>query len=333
VTSAGPAPILVETVLRGYGFDHFEIMQPQTGYRNWSYPVMLRSGVTINCIVYKNESKIIDKIRAAHHVSNKLHALGLPVRYPLMKRIACLTSGQAVRYAALYNYLPGSTIPWEAYTMDHLKALGMMMGKMHVALRGVECTGLPSAIEECTAQLARMKHYFSQRQTLVAMTQKLGVELSEGLFEHMYGTILQVANIPMTHALHMDFVRSNILFKTNDVTVDLKIQISGVLDFEKVAIGPPIMDIARTYAFLCIDCKYKTTTDVYKYFVRSGYIKRGGANVIAAERRLLTPLTEFFIFYDFYKFLRHNPYESLCQNEHYVRTVSYLRDSRALRLV
>ncbi len=73
------------------------------------------------------------------------------------------------------------------------------------------------------------------------------------------------------HALlHMDFVRGNILYSQNH-----ELRISGILDFEKAAYGSPLFDIARTYAFLLVDCKYKSEKEIGKYFLRSGYIKRG----------------------------------------------------------
>jgi hypothetical protein len=56
--------------------------------------------------------------------------------------------------------------------------------------------------------------------------------------------------------------------------------------------------------------------------LHSGYEKRGKNKIAYPE--LLDPLTSFFLFYDFYKFLLHNPYESLEKNEHYLRTKQYL---------
>ena len=115
----------------------------------------------------------------------------------------------------------------------------------------------------------------------------------------------------------MDFVRGNILFAEDE-----KAQITGVLDFEKATWGPPVFDIARTLAFLIVDCKYKDEAKVRKYFLHSGYNKRGQAEFEPTE--LLEDLLNFFLLYDFYKFLRHNPYESLKDNEHFVRTRDFL---------
>jgi hypothetical protein len=113
----------------------------------------------------------------------------------------------------------------------------------------------------------------------------------------------------------MDFVRGNILFEGDEI--------SGILDFEKTASGHTVMDISRTLAFLLVDCKYKTIDKVIKYFLYSGYQKRGKNKDIGndADRKILV---EMFLFYDLYKFLLHNPYEFLQQNEHYVRTKDIL---------
>jgi len=123
----------------------------------------------------------------------------------------------------------------------------------------------------------------------------------------------------------MDFVRGNILF-------DEGVHITGVLDFEKASHGHPLFDIARTLAFLLVDCKYKTEAQVRKYFLLSGYNKRGTGDfkITAMNARLLEQLVELFLLYDFYKFLRHNPYEALPQNEHFVRTQALLLQRQLL---
>jgi Ser/Thr protein kinase RdoA (MazF antagonist) len=107
-------------------------------------------------------------------------------------------------------------------------------------------------------------------------------------------------------------VRGNILF-------DDQARITGVLDFEKTAWGHPALDIARTLAFLLVDCKYKSEDKTRKYFLISGYNKRGPARTPGSSP-LLEKLITTFLLHDFYKFLRHNPYESLRNNEHFVRT-------------
>lgn len=113
----------------------------------------------------------------------------------------------------------------------------------------------------------------------------------------------------------MDFVRGNILFEDTDI--------SGILDFEKTASGHTIVDIARTLAFLLVDCKYKPYDKVDKYFLYSGYQKRGRSKDIGNDDDR-NQFVEMFLFYDLYKFLLHNPYESLRLNEHHVRTKDIL---------
>ena len=100
-----------------------------------------------------------------------------------------------------------------------------------------------------------------------------------------------------------------------------------MLDFEKTACGHPLFDIARSLAFLLVDCKYKTDQQIRKYFLYSGYQKRGNNHlprvILIGKNRssdLLEKLVDIFLTYDFYKFLKHNPYESLNSNEHYQRT-------------
>ena len=113
----------------------------------------------------------------------------------------------------------------------------------------------------------------------------------------------------------MDFVRGNVLFEGSEVV--------GILDFEKTAYGPVQYDVARTLAFLLVDCKYKDEAAVRRYFLQSGYTKRGAAT-LTYYPTILETLIELFLIHDFYKFLRHNPYESLKDNEHFTRTVSVL---------
>jgi len=146
--------------------------------------------------------------------------------------------------------------------------------------------------------------------------------------------------------LHLDFVRGNILFerlpshgslqtpmvnKLNfdlDQTSKLTLSIAGILDWEKTALGAPVIDVARTLAFLIIDCQCKPESKVKKYFLDSGYEKRGQQTL--HYKQLLDPLVELFLCYDFYKFLKHNPYEFLPQNEHFIRTTTWLKQHQLL---
>lgn len=296
--------LLVARILKKYGVPYKVIHAPQKGYRNHSFRVDTYKDV-LNVILYKTEPGMAERIKRANAIGNFLAKQGLPARQTFSDTILALTSARSVKYAALYYYLPGNTIPWEAYTMERLKMLGKAMGDTHAALRNYKGT-LPSVSGELFLLHARMQQYFNDRHVTQAMRQKLGLRLQTG----NEVPILQRAAALPPQAIHMDFVRGNILFKDNLIT--------GILDFEKAARGAPLYDIARTFAFLLVDCKHKAPAKIRKYFIESGYIKRGGGAI--ADATLFEQLVGFFLLHDFYKFLRHNPYEFLPQNEHFTRT-------------
>ena len=301
----------VAKILELCRLDYLHILPHQTGYRNHVYPVELKSGGLINLIIYKNEPDILAKIRAANSVGDFLASQGYPARTTFDKRVIKLKSATSTRYAALYNYLPGQTIPWEAHTMEHLKNLGGIMGQMHALLAGY-IGDLPKAADELQSLAARMQKYFDQDGVKLALNQKLKLTVHDLNF----GQLLKDCGVlPGQQALHLDFVRGNILFECKEI--------SGVLDFEKAAHGHPVIDVARTLAFLLVDCKYKPEHKIRKYFLESGYNKRGPAKLTAGQA-ILEPLINLFLTHDLYKFLRHNPYESLPQNEHFARTKSLL---------
>lgn len=306
--------VLVERILQQYGVQLRLLGAVEKGYRNQSYRAELADGRTLNLILYKREEGMLERVKRANRVSNFLAEKGFPARTAADRRIAKLQAGEYVKYAALYEYLPGATIPWEAYTMDHIKQLGRAMSDMHAALKPLRQNDLPFAIDECRALLKRMEKYFAQDGVHDALASKLGLSVPDTT---AFRPALTAAIDLPAQALHMDFVRSNILFAE-----DQKATISGILDFEKTAWGPPVFDIARTLAFLIVDCKYKEEAKVRKYFLYSGYNKRGQNSF--APTPLLDDLLNFFLLHDFYKFLRHNPYESLQDNEHFLRTRDFL---------
>jgi Ser/Thr protein kinase RdoA (MazF antagonist) len=306
---------LTERILQQYGLTPRQIHTVQKGYRNESYAAELADGRTVNLIIYKREGGIVDRIRAANQVSNYAAAHGLPVRKTIDPRIVRLGKGDFVKYAALYNYLPGHTIPWEAYTMDHIKQVGAGLNNLHTTLQPMPHTDIPYVVDECRAMVGRMERYFADDGVHDAMAGKLCLAILDTT--RLRPALTKGLDLPGQQALHMDFVRGNILFEGNDEP-----QISGILDFEKTAWGAPIFDIARTLAFLIVDCKYKEEAKVRKYFLYSGYNKRGNASFEPTP--LLEDLINFFLLHDFYKFLRHNPYESLKHNEHFVRTRDFL---------
>lgn len=316
---------IVPKVLNKFGIEYKTVLPAQKGYRNESYPVELQTGQTLNIIFYKREPKILNRINEADRVSGFLSQKGLPSRKRIDPRLITLAT-TPVTYVGLYNYLPGHTIPWESYTQAHIKLLGKTMGDMHADLRPLAKQNLPLIANECLGQLVRMQQYFSQTGVMKAMHKKLSLELTIE-FDYFQKILDASKRLKHQQPLHMDFVRSNVLFKQNKEPV-----ISGIIDFEKAAYGHPLYDVARTLAFLLVDCKYKDSDKVKKYFLWSGYNKRSESKLPKVKLKtdsimidLLDELTKYFLFYDFFKFLLHNPYEFLCQNEHFVRTTDALR--------
>jgi Ser/Thr protein kinase RdoA (MazF antagonist) len=300
---------LFSRILARYGLPAGTSGPPEKGYRNESHAYTLHDGQTLNFVLYKREPGILTRIQNANRVANYLAGRGFPARRTFDTRILRLQAKEYLRYGSLYEYLPGTTIPWEAYTMKHLKLLGEAMSNMHALLAGQAQEKLPSVIAESQALLGRMQTYLGQPSVQNALRTKLGATLRVPAFD------FSVFEAYPQQPLHMDFVRSNILFDNTPA-------LTGVIDFEKAAYGPPVFDIARTLAFLLVDCKYKPEEKIRKYFLISGYNKRGRASFTTWGA--LDHLVTFFLLHDFYKFLRHNPYESLNQNMHFVRTKMFL---------
>lgn len=324
--------VFLEKVLAAYGIQPRQIHAYQKGYRNEIWPVELRDGTLISLCFFKREDGILERVRRTDAVSEYLAERGMPTRRRFDRRILQLKSGKAAVLAGTYTYLPGATIPWEAYTMNHIKLLGKAMSDMHALLADMSRAALPSVYDEYDAIARRMKRYFDDPRVAEAMRSKLGVVPEN----HWYDTVSELLQVnrelPGQQVLHMDFVRGNVLFggpapaslTLGDVTL------SGILDFEKTAWGHPVVDAARTLAFLLVDCKYKQPQKIDKYFLRSGYIKRGAATA-PIDTELLEQYVGFFLLHDFYKLLRHNPYESLADNEHYVRTRHILHERNMIR--
>ncbi|HEY1835855.1 MAG TPA: phosphotransferase [Candidatus Saccharimonadales bacterium] len=311
----------INRVLRCYDCDPGKLLAVEKGYRNETHPIRLGDGRQLNLIVYKSELDIVRTIRNANQTSDFLAECGFPTRRTADPRILRLRSGCQERFAALYNYLSGQTIPWEAYTQKHIKLLGKTMSDMHAALRDFDASGLPDVPDVYLEIVVRMQRYFAETGVRRALAEKL--RLAPPKFDACVATLQACKHLPGQQALHMDFVRSNILF--GDAFGELVI--TGILDFEKTARGNALFDIARTLAFLLVDCKYKPPEKVRKYFLTSGYQKRGAADfqnvsikTKAGNIDVLESLISVFLLHDFYKFLRHNPYDSLPQNTHFIRT-------------
>ncbi len=302
-------------VLKFYGIEYQRIFDFQKGYRNEIWPVLTSDNRMLNVTFYKREAEIVNRIARADKVSAFVAGHGLPARQRFDNRTLMLKSENITTYIGVYDYLPGQTIPWESYTMEKIKTLGATMSNMHFILSAGPLVALPSVYDEYIEIVGRMKQYFLQLTVADAVARKLNLIVSLDRFDDYINLLELYKTKSGQQPLHMDFVRGNILFDGD--------AISGILDFEKTALGHPVMDISRTLAFLMVDCKYKTIDKVVKYFLHSGYQKRGKNKDIGddADRN---KLVEMFLMYDFYKFLRHNPYESLSLNQHYVRTADIL---------
>ncbi len=312
---------LVARVLRLYNLDYLRILPSQKGYRNEIHPVELKNLATVQLTFFKNEPGILKRVERADKVSEFIASCGLPTRVRFDKKTIQLSSQSRHIYAGLYTYLPGNTIAWESYSKTHIKLLGQTMSDMHAILARQEFTNQPHVIDECRSLLGRMDNYFSSNDVKMAMLKKLSIAID--VDSQKYQRLLDGCDgLPGKQQLHMDFVRGNILFApvSNGNKCQLgNLAITGILDFEKTAVGLPVFDVARTLAFLLVDCKNKTPDQVWRYFLYSGYQKRGAAKLMY-NNLLLQQLVEFFLLHDIYKFLRHNPYESLNENEHFIRT-------------
>jgi Ser/Thr protein kinase RdoA (MazF antagonist) len=312
----------------------------QKGYRNISYPATLKDGRTVNLIVYKSEPGILERIQRANYVADYAAKAGLPVRRLADERILRLKSVSRVAYGALYEYLPGKTIPWEAFTKDHIKLAGMAMSTLHARIHASRSAPL-SVADEYRQYLIRMQYYFEDTNVERALAAKLRLQ-PRFVFKRFEGIMTLCDRLPGQN-LHMDFVRGNLLFdkaRPTDLFAIEGLALSGIIDFEKTAYGPPVFDIARTLAFLLVDCPVKSPEKIRKYFLQSGYNKRGEsvfrAPTVMRQGKsfdLLDELTTLFLIYDFYKFLRHNPYEFLNENHHFVRTRDILIGRKMLQYI
>jgi Ser/Thr protein kinase RdoA (MazF antagonist) len=317
---------VISRILSKYGYVENILFPMEKGYRNESHPFRTKDGQTLNLVLYKNEPNSLSLIRNANRTADYAAHADLPARQTASTQIVKLQVGQWRKYGAIYNYLPGHTIPWEAYTKDHIKLLGKTLSDLHHALHALPPNGYPLVAEQYTRLIENTVMYFTQTGVQNALESKLSLRVDIDVLNRFKRILVACKSLQHQQVLHMDFVRSNILF--SDSTTP---EISGILDFEKTAIGHPFFDIARTLAFLLVDCKYKTGSQIRKYFLYSGYERRGKQKyhrVIIknnhASYSLLEALIEMFLIYDFYKFLLHNPYESLSENEHFIRTKDVL---------
>lgn len=359
-----------------YGKDFINIDKtPKKGYRNSSFRVKTLNGEKFNLIIYKNEPTILETINKANWVSSNLAKIGFPVRSLVRTQrgrdILQIKKDSKVRFSCLYNYIEGETIPWEAYSMKHLKLLGWFMGDMHsncqlpASYLRDEVSQidhkllLPNVFDDIKDKLSEMYEYFCDDGVKSALKSKINIHIDMDYFillaHHIEKIEGELGRSKADSILHMDLVRGNILFRSEVRNLRLcqvfdgqsKFQIvesksegydskyilddlvlTGVIDFEKAAFGHPVVDVARTLAFLFVDCKSKTADEIKKYFLASGYQKRGKGQAFKPE--ILNTLLVYFWIYDFYKFLLHNPYEFLERNEHFRRTRKILLTNKLI---
>ncbi len=93
------------------------------------------------------------------------------MRHLIDSRITKLQSANTTKYACLYNYLPGCSIPWEAYTKEHIKQLGGMMAQMHASFSNMPKKNLPSVADEYIQIFKRLIRYFNNPQVTQAINQ------------------------------------------------------------------------------------------------------------------------------------------------------------------
>ncbi len=310
-----------------YGFDYASTLLVQSGYRNTSHIAQLTDGRLINLIVYKNEEAIVDRIKRLNRLSKHLSTSFLPVRTPIDDRIIKMSGSGLNHYSCLYNFLPGTTIQWEAYSMKHIKLLGWALADFHNLSSDFDGE-LPNVALDFQKIFNTVQQYLSDENIISAMSTKLGVNSSIS-FNKIYQVIDKVGSLNDKQALHLDFVRGNVLFDTarpDDRFQIGSIALSGIIDLEKASYGHPIWDISRSLAFLFVDCP-KPKEKIYKYFIDSGYTKRGNR---AIGTSYLNELVILYLIYDFYKFLRDNPYDSLSLNHHFLRTRDILIEQNVL---
>jgi Ser/Thr protein kinase RdoA (MazF antagonist) len=319
-------------IAAAYGSKHEVTIEIASGYRNTSYMFRARDGRVYNFILYKHEPGIVERIQRINRLSKHLSRTDLPVRAACDDRIMMLKTGGVTRYGCMYLWLPGATIAWEMYSMKHIKLLGMAAGLVHKAMADYADDTLPSVSQESHSICDRMEKYFASAAVAGAIKTKLGVEIPQGVFTQLRDTLTAAAGFPRSQPLHLDLVRGNVLFGAakadSQIAVD-QLAITGILDFEKTAWGPIVFDVARSVSFLYVDCD-KPRHKNKKYFIDSGYCKRGGQTISPAELAQLEPLVSFYLMYDFYKFLSQNPYEALPQNHHFKRTKDILLQRQML---
>ena len=309
----------------------FVIKSPTQGYMN-QVLVIESEGAKYTAIFYnanrysskKEKQDLDEKYKFAEYLDEN----GLPSRVPTYskddKHILKYTFNNGDQNLfGLYKYLEGETIPWEAYTRRHLYALGELTKKLHdLGSKYLEQgNNLEVWDEYLKDDSTKMFDYFNAHE--VVIIEKLGIEINFE-FENLK---LESSNDEQESLLHMDIVRGNVLF--SDTKEELRYPITGLLDFEKTLIGPTVVELARSLAFLLVDCAYKDEGEIIFYFLKQAY----GINNVKEywETSNIRDYLIYFLLRDLWKFLTANPYRSLGVNFHYQRTVEYLIHFNAIK--
>lgn len=272
-------------------------------------------GIIYNANRYQGE-EMRRRIPDCYKIAKYLNTNGIPCRIPIENKkgedLSVFQFKDKERLFGLYNYLKGETLPWEAYTRRHLRSLGLVMQKIHKILQNADLNDLqiPKWEDYFENDFSNLMNYFTVNSSVIF--RKLKIRISKTAVEKLYE---ELSKIRSDHQIiHNDLVRGNVLFSTKKQAETYPI--TGILDFEKTIYAPKIADIARTLAFLLIDCKYKDDAQICEHFLHRGYGKVRMENI-----------NSFLLYYwlrDFWKFLSCNPYEDLKLNFHYNETVKRL---------
>jgi Ser/Thr protein kinase RdoA (MazF antagonist) len=266
----------------------------------------------------------------AYSAAALLDSAGIPVRTAIPNNSGQLITQIDLQNSnnphlfGLYNYLPGRTLPWEGWTRRHLRALGRVMQRIHKTWS--QCSSdfqyIPRWTDYLKKDSSMLIDYLTENSATIK--RKLNISIDTRKISNLAIKIDTKSNYQLTHN---DLVRGNILFGKRKYKYVYPI--TGIIDFEKTMYAPVIVDIARTYAFLLVDCKYKTDLEIKKYYLDEGYF------AFKKETPPMFESLENFVIYfwlrDLWKFLSRNPYEDLKKNYHYTQTVERLNKAGFLK--
>jgi thiamine kinase-like enzyme len=304
----------------------------QEGYMNncidifISKPKQRYLGILYNRTRYSPNSRRVF-LEQVYEAAEFLDSEGIPSRTPRRTRDGThitslkLASENTTRPFGLYSYLPGDTLPWEAYTRRHLRSLGKTMAAIHKIWEDYNgnSSHIPTWKKYLDLDHSKLSRYLSGNAPTILRKLSLTVDISK-----LNDLAERLSHLPEKGQLiHYDLVRGNVLFSKEKKT-DIY-PVTGILDFEKVMLAPVSIDIARTLSFLLVDCRYKTDAEIYRYFRDEGYGIQADRGIGGIDNR--SPAVIYFWLRDLWKFLSANPYESLEQNFHFKRTVERLSEN------